>query len=82
MSKLLVTDEKYGQRFIFAGNTKQSQEKAAALVVRERLADGAYDDKVASQAQAALSKGRAFGFLDSRAEAEYEGYVLEEIEYP
>lgn len=75
--RILVLKEKHGDRYFQAGSTPEELEAVAAMIVRERLADGYwYLDQDVGKAQAALERGKSMDWLRARSRHEYEGIGL------
>lgn len=79
--RALVLYEKHGNRLFYIASVTDL-EKAALFVVKERLADGWYEDdkRLVGEIIAVGSGGGAWQFLKGRDEYEYEQVLLEHFE--
>jgi len=74
--RVIITNEKDGCRVYDADDP----EAVARMLVRERLESGEYYfDEAEESARRALQRGRAYAFLNSRREHEYEGFEVADV---
>lgn len=79
MSEILIAYEKNDTRCIAADD----REKAAAYLINDRLADGAwYDEGSAIAAHAAVTNRQAWLWLKGRSRYEYERVEIVDLEPP
>jgi hypothetical protein len=78
--KMIVLYEKYGNRYIDAGNTKETIAAAAAAIVKERVNNKFYEEDELVKINSSLTNNKALDWLHKCRDREYQNFDIVEPE--